>query len=228
MIPLTRVRTGGGASSEWCLDSRWTLCGCFLCPLHMWSVGSSNAGRLHSLYLSSVERGRQKEERIRCYAMRSFTSQQSTDLQRTKNPSKFVYRSLKKGNKKKGGLWSGAVWMTNLKWRLQNVMDTVTGSGQESFVGVTDAILSCTGCHHLCTTVQPILCCRQLCSRPCSCPRNYFLFVFLVPSCGKFLNSCSKSATQNWNPPSCGDGGGREQHSTASASHVRAPPVTFT
>lgn len=57
-------------------------------------------------------------------------------------------------------------------------MDTVTGSGQESFAEVPSATLSCTGCGHLRIAVQPNLCCWQLCSLPCSCPRNCFLFFF--------------------------------------------------
>lgn len=46
----------------------------------------------------------------------------------------------------------------------------------------------------LLTAVQPAM---QL-------PQEFFFFFFLVPSCGKFLNSCFKSATQKRNPPSCG------------------------
>lgn len=120
------------------------------------------------------------------------------------SPGKSVYRSQKKSEQKEGRAVVWSVWMINLKWRLQNATDTFTGSGRESFVGAMDAILSCTDCCHLCITVQPNLCCWQLCSLPCSCPRNFFFFFFLVPSCGKFLNSCFKSATQKRNPPSCG------------------------
>lgn len=75
-------------------------------------------------------------------------------------------------------------------------------------------------CHHcaakpvLLTAVQPAM---QL-------PRELFSLLFLVPSCGKLLNSCS----QNQNRLRHGASSGREQHSTASASCVRAPQVAFT
>lgn len=94
------------------------------------------------------------------------------------SPGKSVYRSQKKSEQKEGRAVVWSVWMINLKWRLQNATDTFTGSGRESFVGAMDAILSCTGCCHLCITVQPNLCCWQLCSLPCSCPRNFFFSFF--------------------------------------------------
>lgn len=70
----------------------------------------------------------------------------------------------------------------------------------------------------LLTAVQPAM---QL-------PWELFSLLFLVPSCGKYLNSCFKSATQSRNPPSCGASSGTELHSTASASRAKAPEVTFT
>lgn len=118
--------------------------------------------------------GKTKKHQVPCHER--FPISAVYRLGGTKSPGKSVHRSLKRVNKSKGELWSG-----QSKWQIWNEDYKtlwILGSGQESFVGATDAILSCTGCCHLCITVQPNLCCWQLCSLPCNCPRNCFPFFF--------------------------------------------------
>lgn len=150
--------------------------------------------------------------------MRSLTSQQSTDLRGTEKPEKSVYRSLKQVNKEKGGLWSVSL---NDKFEMKitkrygycyGVRTGVLCRGPQchpQLHGLWPFAHCCAAKSVLLTAVQPAM---QL-------PQELFSLLFLVPSCGKFLNSCS----QTQNPPSCGASNGREQHSTASASYVRAP-----
>lgn len=113
----------------------------------------------------------------------------SIHLWSTKKPEK-LYVQIIKINKKKESLWSGPMWITNLKWRLKKIQDA----------NCRVSVLVLCKSHWCCRHLQKLLpfahhcaadvcCCQQHCGLPCSCPRNYCLFLFLVPSCGKFLCS---------------------------------------
>lgn len=97
------------------------------------------------------------------------------------------------------------------------------GSVGYYFVRATNVIIICTSYCHLRITVQLICTADGTAVCHTSVPGLFFFPAFLVPSCGKFLNSCFKSATQNWKPPSCEGGSGREQHPNASASWSNCP-----
>jgi len=71
--PIIEARTGAGACVGWYRGSRWRLVECFPCRQHTWSVGSSSAGRLISLFSAKCFNKKVTKRHVQCN--RSKTNQ---------------------------------------------------------------------------------------------------------------------------------------------------------